>query len=84
MTAPGGVIAERFSEPFASCNRLTIEYLPAMLRVSNEPAADVAQLAEQLICNQQVASSILAVALWLGGGSVGGGRCVSGWGTAER
>jgi hypothetical protein len=38
---------------------------------ANEPAADVAQLAEQLICNQQVASSILAVSSVGRRGSVG-------------
>ena len=43
---------------------------------ANEPAADVAQLAEQLICNQQVASSILAVSSV---GQRGSGRRRSVW-----
>ena len=42
---------------------LTFPHESTILRVSrkNGPSADVAQLAEHLICNQAVASSILAV-----------------------
>src|SRR6185295_654582 len=47
-------------------DRVLARYATSLAQMSR--AADVAQLAEQLICNQQVASSILAVSsvgLWM-------------------